>query len=75
VAPGSRFTALAEPLGEEIARRPTTDGSSGVPPRNGVDDIFNRVALRDKSWHCRLAADAEAALHMCSAEAREASLP
>ena len=28
------------------ARRPTTDGSSGVPPCNGVDDIFNRV------WVC-----------------------
>jgi hypothetical protein len=41
-----KITVLAESLEEgNRARRPTTDGSSGVPSRNRLDDIFNRVAL------------------------------
>jgi hypothetical protein len=51
------------------ARRPTTDGSSGVLSRNRLDDIFNRVGFGvDQNWYRRLAADAEAALYMCSME-------
>jgi hypothetical protein len=38
--------------------------------RNGLGDIFNLVAWRDKSWHCRLAADATAALYMLPMPAR-----